>query len=538
MREPLQLAKLATGDCEFSDLTERALDNAEVFCCYNVHLPVKRFRGIPTEWVFLVMDGGKSKGRSDNDVRQEARDHLRRIAPDPRHATPILIISDVPGYGMASEFGAEAGNIFCLDHGNIPNRAELRPAPRHTPLATAIGRKLESSSDIVLKLCPYLREKPVSGWRFFGREAELRQLLNTDESYMVVGPRRIGKTSLMLEAKRILEEKPESEAVYYVNVQEMSSSSEVINALASELSPSDKARAVRRKAAMDESLLSVVLRHLSNQPRRVTLFLDEIGNVIERMSPDDWKFFGTLRKHVQRGDIRLVMSAFQELYLRQQEGLGGPLVNFAHTMRIGVFSEREVEQFVIAPWEFWKPMAERTKQRLLEDVLVRVGRHPLFLQYFGYALFDQLCGTHTDLLAAAQLVLNKDLPESFQSAVDEVFYHSGRSAALKYLFLKRASEWWETVRKQPQLPVIDADWIRSTLAAAGFTTTTAGTRNLLEGLELYGFTAPDGVNRGMQRIVVPVVWHFVSRMEKIPEYLEGLGRDIAGEATKWNLQKV
>ena len=56
-------------------------------------------------------------------------------------------------------------------------------------------------------LNPYQYKGPVTGNRFFGRDAQLRAIITRPEiSYLVSGTRASGKTSLLLEAKRRLEE--------------------------------------------------------------------------------------------------------------------------------------------------------------------------------------------------------------------------------------------------------------------------------------------------------------------------------------------
>jgi hypothetical protein len=54
-------------------------------------------------------------------------------------------------------------------------------------------------------LAPYETSRPVTGEQFFGRESEVRTLLSNEHtSYLIVGNRRMGKTSLMREASRRL----------------------------------------------------------------------------------------------------------------------------------------------------------------------------------------------------------------------------------------------------------------------------------------------------------------------------------------------
>jgi len=534
MRTTLQLAKIAIGDSSFTAIEQDRHGQSPWFHVYKVHLPVDKFRGIPTEWVFVVLDPASvNAGQTEESILA----NVYEIIEHTPHSTPVLVINDVPRLQLCPDFIALPRNVFCLDARTLPTTQKHDVAPRQSPLAMAIRQKFPSATEALLKLSPYQREKPVSGWQFFGRERELRELANTSENIVIVGARRIGKTSLMLEAARRMKEL--GERVYYLSVQNVRNSGEVVSALLSELAPSEKAAAVRRQKAMDEQLLSVVLRNATTQQRRLTLLLDELGNVISGDSLEDRKLFGLLREWTQGGQVRVIMSCFQELSRAQQQAFSGPLVNFAATMRLGVFSDREVEEIIIAPWEFWKPLAPKEKERLLEIVVAEVGCHPFFLQFFGYALFDQLKGQASpDILLTAKRILRKDLPQFFDSPVEEVFYRIP-SAMLTYLFLERGSE--AAQRKDDPLhkAVIDDDWVQRKLASLGYETTVAARRNLLDAMEIHGLTCAQDGARSKQRITVPVVYHFVARMESpLSRYVDKLKMDIADEVKEWNLQPL
>ena len=75
----------------------------------------------------------------------------------------------------------------------------------------------------------------------------------------------------------------------------------------------------------------------------------------------------------------------------------------------------------------------------------------------------------------------------------------------------------------------------STLGEMGWQTTVVGRENMLDALEIHGFTTADQGNRGRQRVAVPVVYHYVARMEELQDYLKKLRADIGHEAERWSL---
>ena len=62
--------------------------------------------------------------------------------------------------------------------------------------------------------------------------------------------------------------------------------------------------------------------------------LDELGNVIAAMPAGDWRLLGQLRKFAQQGEIRLIVSAFQEVFLAQEQDFAGPLPDYGRERRI------------------------------------------------------------------------------------------------------------------------------------------------------------------------------------------------------------
>jgi hypothetical protein len=86
--------------------------------------------------------------------------------------------------------------------------------------------------------------------------------------------------------------------------------------------------------------------------------------------------------------------------------------------------------------------------------------------------------------------------------------------------------------------VIEDDWVEKILLTQGFSSTIAARRNILEGLELRGFTAPVDGSRSRQRIAAPVMYLYAKRAENpIGKYIEKLGSDARAEASDWGLIK-
>ena len=113
------------------------------------------------------------------------------------------------------------------------------------------------------------------------------------------------------------------------------------------------------------------MKGLQASGRHVVLVLDELGNVITKRRQDDWTIIGILREYSQSGSIRLIMSGFQEFFLKQRTEFEGPFVNFATPLRLGGFSNAEIEEFIPRPLDIWGQISRRSE--MLDTMITRSG---------------------------------------------------------------------------------------------------------------------------------------------------------------------
>ena len=112
---------------------------------------------------------------------------------------PVVLL-DGPGHDLQAAFRSTFMPILVLDQ-------DAQDAVRGSRRPTAeLLERLTAQIDLAL-LVPYETSKPVTGSRFFGRESEVRRILqHCDSNFAIMGIRRIGKTSLMREIERQLKE--------------------------------------------------------------------------------------------------------------------------------------------------------------------------------------------------------------------------------------------------------------------------------------------------------------------------------------------
>jgi AAA domain len=528
MRDEIKLIRAALGVPDFEQIKRQPVHDVGCFHLFTVELP-SLFRGLPPRWDFAVL-AGVPQGKQAHDERHVLRDAETLIDRMRWNSdVGLMLLSDDPAIHLTDDLAPQDRKVFCLDAPEF-ERGVSASNPQLTPFFRAIRRKLTRHELDVLAFSPYLRTLPVTDWRFFGRARELTELINRKENFLVIGGRRIGKTSLMKELKRRLEQKGQD--VYLVDVNDCIHETQVVERIVESISPRDSAAAMRRKNLLGGRLLNSVLKRLASGANAV-LILDEFGNVVERNQRTQWEMIGILRHYAQDGRLRVIITGFQELLLRQQSQFEGPLVNLATTIRLKTFSLEEIADFVVGPLELWGSI--RNRRNLCELVEKGVGKHPYLLQYFCCALFEkvsQQSDQDVQDVAASILENDRELLPCFATPVNDLFHTLG-SPTLQYLFLLRCREADQASQVVAGAELND-DWTEAALLKAGFHSTTDVRRKLLEGLEVRGLTEPVLENPSVQAIVAPVVYRFLKRSESNLDRL--LGKylsEIKLEASSW-----
>ncbi len=539
MRDALQLIRIAVGQPRLPAPLPLSLDAGKHFRLYQVSMPLPDFRGFYPNWTFAVLAASDKASPSDviHEVYEESRNIYLKLKKSDK---PILYISDDVKVKLREQAPLDWDDAFCLDASDLKQTDGKTRSARSTPIAVAVRSKPQPHR-FALLYPPFPRETPAESWQFFGREKELDELVNSRGNVIVVGGRRIGKSSLLQEAERRI--KQSGDEAFYVNLQAYRDRRSVTQAIIRTISPRDAEAAIRRGKAVGDNALSTLLNRINSRRESTTLILDELGNVLADLDPENWALLGELRKYSQEpgSRLRIIFSAFQEVFLKQRKEFGGPLINFGRTLRLNVFSRDEAEQAVVSPLFFWHPNAEKDRKTLMEPIVNKVGFHPYFLQFYCHALVKAIVENPEGTLEDnASIPIRRNLVESFRSPVFEVFENVPYSM-YKYLFLKRCREAFNE-RKKLQDALIDDDWIAATLRAAGYRSTDGGRRSILDGLEVFGLcTTPDGLE-GRQVIAAPIIYFYYlaaasgqGGADAIDRRMNNLKDDIAVEYKTWDL---
>lgn len=528
MRSAELLIQSILGDPGFDLFEEDRERERGAFQVYRVTLCTPRYRGFPDTWVFAICLAAEGAPRENRvrEVSEEARSIIRRHRKE--SSLPLLLVSDDPAVRLAGGMLRleEGDKVFVIDGRSVTNVDPQRQSLRFTPLVKAIRARLDKKELSRLMFRPYEPNDPAEGWRFFGRRKELDQLVNSSSNYWVIGARKVGKTSLLREAKRMLEER--GEKVIDIPCQYYSRPAQLVGEIVRAIEPKLMDMVNRRHTRLGEPLLAAGLRSLLRRFQSVTLILDEVGQVISNNPQDDWVFMGTLREFSHRGNLRVFMSGYQEVYLKQSE-FESPFVNFATTLELVGFTDAEIEECILDPLSVWGSINDKGK--LVRLITSRVGRNPLLLQYLGAALFERVFEDTRSIDVLATHLIEQDPLPTFRPAVREIFDRNTPSPVERYLFCRRC---WDAEQAQQRLDQVELSdpWVEETLARLGMETTYEDRRRCLERMDLKGLTEEVDFSRTRHRIAAPIIYTCLRRSEPMAEFLETLERDIRREASR------
>lgn len=241
-----------------------------------------------------------------------------------------LIVLVLPDHDAGTDIEQFPDSWVVLKPGDI--RFITESGRSKTALARIIRQQVRLTD-----LSPYTTNRIATGRMFFGREAELRQILQrTNENFAIAGPRRVGKSSLASELMRRMADAsspldPEVRIAYAdCNLLGgIDDEEELFGALVKSLRPDRRdemymwKRTGHRRSATATSF-EYFSRLVTQRYRSVLIVIDEIDSLIDRDRERSW---ATLRKlqaliDAQRRDARgsvvsnttVVLCGFSQLF--------------------------------------------------------------------------------------------------------------------------------------------------------------------------------------------------------------------------------
>jgi hypothetical protein len=262
-------------------------------------------------------------------------------------------------------------------------------------------RDILSAQLSISLLAPYETAAPVTGSRFFGREYEVSRILeNPDTNFVILGIRRIGKTSLLREVERRLREhehEVETHHIIYIDCSDLSSTEEYIREVVRKLNPKELPRLHLQYAFFFPDFLERMSRMYH---RKLIFLLDEIDNLIV-LQRSSWELFRMLRSSSNKGFCQYIMAGFREA-MEEKSSIDSPLFNMVQDVRLNEFKRKQAQDLIVVPMENLG-VHFRDKEQVIERIYAETAGHPNLIQYYCTILLRSL-----DLNKPGQRVIGLD----------------------------------------------------------------------------------------------------------------------------------
>lgn len=271
---------------------------------------------------------------------------------------------------------------------------------------------------------PFYHRGPISNSaHFFGRAKELRQLcglIQNGQSISLIGPRRIGKSSLLTQLRLPqLQERygltANTHTIIYLSGDAWHdrSSNAIYAAIWSAVCDAEEESRATDFAArllpdpmvreLDFTYFQYALSHRQGRARWLVLLLDEF-DAFSRNRYLDESFFSSLRSLVATQRIVFVTAStasLLDLAYAQQSALSSPFFNIFLPQRLGLLSTEEGMALLVGTAAIGGVTLEMAT---CKHLLNRAGLHPLLLQIAGYHWWEaeqSYAANHNDTLDEA-----------------------------------------------------------------------------------------------------------------------------------------
>lgn len=232
---------------------------------------------------------------------------------------------------------------------------------------------------------------------FCGRTAEINQilgLLKNGQSVSLIGPRRIGKSSLLIHLARPQVQLETHPALFVlIDCQEFGGSpaEELYEALFDGLvDAAEKAGLALKEPNTSGTYRAIdrLLHQITRQETAVVVLLDEFELLAANAQLSPY-FFARLRGLTTKYGLAYLTASQRPLFdiTAEEEILSSPFFNIFVTLPLGLFNEAEARQMLASRLA---GSAYTFAPALTDYLLFLVGPHPFFLHIAGYHAYQLL----------------------------------------------------------------------------------------------------------------------------------------------------
>lgn len=221
----------------------------------------------------------------------------------------------------------------------VVSAADLEELLEYPDSTQALRRLFLNQIDLSV-LSPFVTTGPTSERMFFGRENELRQVVEgvARLSFALIGGRRMGKTSMIQTLQR--DRLPLAELyAFYHDCSPTKTRGGILEAVSRYWLPEE--------SPLNPNSFSEIMSGLPDD-KPVVILLDEADKIVPDDKRNEWQLFSEFRALAQAGRCQFVLTGERTLREAMKDP-SSPLFNFANEILLGPLDFRAVEELVTRP---------------------------------------------------------------------------------------------------------------------------------------------------------------------------------------------
>jgi len=234
-----------------------------------------------------------------------------------------------------------------------------------------------------------------------------------DESFVIVGARRIGKSSLTMRVKDVLDEL----GIYSFYMDLEYPKNQDYKTFLTRIEQEFKKR-FKRNFHFNESLDNFVreIKELDIGDKRLVLILDEIDELLKFDQNNDYELLRAFRMLFHERCCQIILSGFEVLYNSIRD-MKSPLYNFGGELKLGPLEEEYALDLITEPMRNIGINYENPEVRHL--ILGYTSCHPNLLQFFCKQLIEKISERETE----KRTIFKDDIEELFNVEYDKYILH-------------------------------------------------------------------------------------------------------------------
>ncbi|HKQ05959.1 MAG TPA: AAA family ATPase [Blastocatellia bacterium] len=237
----------------------------------------------------------------------------------------------------------------------------------------------------ISSLAPYEMSAPVAGAGFFGREREIEKILSHPNSnFAITGIRRVGKTSLLNETRRLLIEQGEDERrIVWLDCSILTGPQQFAQEVVRFLNIKELPRLQQTQQSL--FFFADFLKRMTKYHHgQIIILLDEADEFLSWARDAS---LHTVRASVNSGDCRYILTGFQNL-MGENYHNQSPLYLALNEIRLKPLEKRETAAF-LEPMKSLRVRIENENE-IVTRIQAETRGLPHLVQFYCTELIDQL----------------------------------------------------------------------------------------------------------------------------------------------------